>query len=80
MDTGISSARGWINLTTLLLRRFASLVVLPVYASVDPKGDILRVSFAIGFTQLASIPVRTPARRGIRPGMDDPGNTDEDSL
>ena len=49
MDTGTTSALGWINLTTLLLRRFASFgrAALPRFG--DPKGDILRISSAVGF-------------------------------
>ena len=43
MDTGICSALGWINLTTRLLRRFASLVVIPPSRLSDPKSNILRI-------------------------------------
>ena len=49
MDTGISSARGWVNLTTLLLRRFASFESCCPSRLGDPKGNILRIPSAIGF-------------------------------
>ena len=49
MDTGISSAVGWINLTTLLLRRFASFESCCPSRFGDPKGDILRYPSATGF-------------------------------
>ena len=43
-------ALGWINLTTLLLRPFASLGSCCSSRLGDPKGDILRIGSAIGFT------------------------------
>jgi len=38
MDTDISSAVGWINLTTLLLRRFASFGLASLHASVTRRA------------------------------------------
>ena len=55
---GVSSAVGWINLTKLLLRRFASFESCCPSRFGDPKGDILRISSATGFN---------PAHRGRRP-------------
>ena len=49
IDTGISSAVGWINLTTLLLR-FASFGRTALLRFGDPKAEILRISPAIGFS------------------------------
>ena len=49
MDTGIGSAVGWINLTTLLLRRFAS--VCPFAPWWPEGGGILRIPSAIGFNR-----------------------------
>ena len=49
VDTGTSSAVGWINLTTLLLRRLASLESCCPSRFGDPKGGILRMWSAIGF-------------------------------
>ena len=49
MNTGIRSALGRINLTTLLLRRFASFDSCCPSRLGDPKGNILRIPFAIGF-------------------------------
>ena len=43
MDTGISSALGWVNLNTRLLRHFASLLVIPPSRFGDPRGNILRI-------------------------------------
>lgn len=62
MDTGIISALGSINLPTLLLRRFASLDSCCPSSPGDPKGGILRVSFAIGFNS-----ARRRRRRGRPP-------------
>ena len=61
MDTGISSAVGWINLTTLLLRRFASFGRATLHASVTRRAA------SYGFhPQLVSSPMAPPTdgRRG----------------
>jgi len=49
VDTGTSSAVGWINLTTLLLRRFASLESCCPSRFGDPKGGVLRMWSVNGF-------------------------------
>ena len=65
MDTGISSALGWFNLTTLLLRRFASVWSCDPSRLGDPKGNILRIPPAIGFNSIRP-EGRTPPKP-IRP-------------
>jgi len=49
MDTGTASVSWWINLPTLLLRRFASFGRAAPSRFGSPKGDILRIPSAIGF-------------------------------
>jgi len=68
MDTGTASALGWINLPTLLLRRFASFDSRCCSRSGDPEGDTLRVPVAVGFI-LALTPwwANPPADAGVRP-------------
>ena len=75
MDTGTSSAVGWINLTTLLLRRFASFGRAAPSRLVTRRGRCLTDPIRKWFHPLASIPVRAATLRGIRPGMDDPDGT-----
>ena len=76
VDTGTSSAVGWINLTTPLLRRFASSESCCPSRFGDPKGGILRMWSVIGFivaVQHSSPRARrwTPATRN---GTDPFGN------
>ena len=52
MSTGISSAFGWINLTTRLLR-FASFGRAAPSRFGNPKGGILRIPSARGFSPAA---------------------------
>ena len=59
MDTGIISVAGWINLTTLLLWRFASLDRAALHASVTRKAayygfDPRWVSIHPGGTEVAA--------------------------
>ena len=67
MDTGIGSAVGWVKLTTLLLRRFASFARATLPPFGDPKDDILRIPSAMGFKSSADTIRREDAL------FDDPG-------
>jgi len=65
MDTGTGAAVGWINLTTLLLRRFASFDSCCPSRLGNPKGRILRIPSAIGFKPAVGTLAATNARRRI---------------
>lgn len=75
VDTGISSALEWINLTTRLLRHFSSLVSIRPLGYGDPRRNILRIRFAMAFNPagergevglVSTGHDQVPQRRGLR--------------
>ena len=72
MDTGIISVVGWINLTTLLLRRFASFRRAALHASVTRRAtsyglDPQLVSIQPGGRRLPT-PIRVHLKYLLRAG------------
>jgi hypothetical protein len=75
LDTGTGSAVGWINLTTLLLRRFASFGCAALHGAGDSKGGVLRIPSAVGCNRAPS-----PSRANRPPMRGTPGHQNRHAL